>query len=62
MQDYQYIEYRISNKELHHSKDEAAKYGGSTRSGEFVMAASTCTSVTEAPEVLPWQTDYVLLL
>jgi len=44
--------FRISKQKLCLSKDEAAKYDGSTRSGGYIMAAWICTSVTEAPEVL----------
>lgn len=47
-----FSEYRISKQKLCLSKDEAAKYDGSTRSGGYIMAAWICTSVTEAPEVL----------
>ena len=35
-------------------------YDGPTRSGGFIMADWICTSITDAPEVLPWQRDYVL--
>jgi hypothetical protein len=45
-------EYRISKQKLRLSKDEAAKYDGSTRSGGFITAAWICASVTDAPEVL----------
>ena len=45
-------EYRISEQKLRLSKDEAANYDRSTRSGGLIMAAWVRTWVTDTPEFL----------